>query len=263
LILVAACGFEVPAQFDAAPPIDDMQMPDVPIDTPTPRVTTGLIGFWTFNDAPGTRFLADTSGSSMPVALEVETNAELVAPELTGGNLIANNFGRIHSAINSHLAMDCMNAAGVTFEIWAKPTTAVEGSSGAPAFVAGLAANIVSRNVAILHAGDKWLAQVRTSSAMDGSPNMLSTAAVSSTSLTHLVVVASATKRAFYVNGIENVSTMPGAPFNWDSSYPLALLDEYQHARLWTGTLSLVAMFNRALTPAEITQNFMAGPDAP
>jgi hypothetical protein len=70
-----------------------------------------------------------------------------------------------------------------------------------------------------------------------------------------------ATGRRIYVNG-ELVATDPtagGTITNWDTSYAFVLGNEVSGNRMWNGVIRLVAIHNRALTPAQITQNFDAG----
>ncbi|MDB4963261.1 MAG: hypothetical protein JWP01_3260 [Myxococcales bacterium] len=260
-LTASACGFSVPTGDVVADAPNDSP-PDV-TDAALARTRQGLVGFWTFDDAPGTRFIADTAQAGPPVPLEVMTSATLAAPTFSNGNLVALQQGRLHSAENTHLPADCAMAGAVTLEVWAMPNVAMQGALDAPSFVAGLASNVVSRDVALMQAGDKWVGQVRTTSSLDGKPNLISTSVASTSTMTHLVLIADATQRVLYVNDVPQAIGAPGGPMGWDVSYPMALIDEYQHARLWTGTLALVALYRRGLSAAEVHQNFIAGPDAP
>ena len=138
----------------------------------------------------------------------------------------------------------------------------IEGSAAEPAFVVGLAANVASRNIAILHAGSKWRGLVRTSAAPDGSPALDSKSAPSFGSLDHVVLVADGTQRKLYVNGVVEASSPAGALQGWDPSFPMAMFDEYQHARQWTGSLALVALYDHALSETDVMRNFTAGAES-
>src|SRR5262245_35281568 len=64
-----------------------------------------------------------------------------------------------------------------------------------------------------------------------------------------------------YVNGVL-VATDPsagGTITNWDTSYAFVLGNEVSGNRLWNGVIRLVAIHNRALTQAQVQQNFEAG----
>ena len=46
---------------------------------------------------------------------------------------------------------------------------------------------------------------------------------------------------------------------NWNPNYTFVLGNETSNNRLWLGQIKLVAIFDRALTPAQILQNYQAG----
>ena len=50
-----------------------------------------------------------------------------------------------------------------------------------------------------------------------------------------------------------------GTLTSWDNSYAFVLGNEVSSNRMWNGVIRLVAVHNRALTPAQIQQNFDAG----
>lgn len=258
-LALQACGFTVPDAPADAPGDSPADVGDGEVGIP--RVKQGLIGLWTFNDAPGSQFAMDTSGAGY-VPLEVITTDGISPPTFAGGSITASLPVRLVSSRNTHLAIDCVNAAGVSLEAWVKPSSATQGTVPEPTFITGLAASVDLRDVGLMQAGTHWLAQVRTSTA-DGKPNLVSTTTASTSSFTHLVVVANGTQRVLYVNGQPEASSPPGPLIGWDQSYAMVLMDEYQHARPWTGTVALVALYSRALTPQEVQQNLMAGAAAP
>jgi hypothetical protein len=68
--------------------------------------------------------------------------------------------------------------------------------------------------------------------------------------------------RKIYVNGILKASLDPqpgGTLGEWDNSFAFVLGNEVSGNRNWMGVIRLVAVFNRALTPVQIQQNFDAG----
>ncbi|HET7609005.1 MAG TPA: LamG domain-containing protein [Gammaproteobacteria bacterium] len=70
-----------------------------------------------------------------------------------------------------------------------------------------------------------------------------------------------ATGRRIYVNGVlVATDAAPGGTItNWDTSYAFVLGNEVSGNRMWNGVIRLVAIHNRALTQAQIQQNFDAG----
>jgi hypothetical protein len=68
--------------------------------------------------------------------------------------------------------------------------------------------------------------------------------------------------RRIYVDGtlVAQLDPAPGGAItSWDSSYAFVLGNEVSSNRMWNGVIRLVAIHNRALTPAQIQQNFDAG----
>lgn len=68
--------------------------------------------------------------------------------------------------------------------------------------------------------------------------------------------------RKIYVNGELAASLDPapgGTLSDWDDTFAFVLGNEVSGNRMWNGVLRLVAVHNRVLTPAQITQNFEAG----
>ncbi len=65
-----------------------------------------------------------------------------------------------------------------------------------------------------------------------------------------------------YVDGdLVKQGSIAGTLLNeWDQSFALVLANEFTGQRPWLGRFALVAVYERALSPAEITQNYTAGP---
>ena len=65
-----------------------------------------------------------------------------------------------------------------------------------------------------------------------------------------------------YVNGLPTGDADPskgGTLANWDTTFALVLGNETTGQRQWQGTIKFAAIHSRALTPAQIQQNFAAG----
>jgi hypothetical protein len=68
--------------------------------------------------------------------------------------------------------------------------------------------------------------------------------------------------RRIYVDGalVAQLDPAPGGTItSWDNSYAFVLGNEVSNNRMWNGVIRLVAIHNRALTPAQIRQNYDAG----
>ena len=72
----------------------------------------------------------------------------------------------------------------------------------------------------------------------------------------------------FYLNGVlVDIRTLGGDLSNWDPAFDFGLGNEFSVASTdsntdWLGEYRLVAVYNRALSEAELQQNFLAGPGA-
>ncbi|MEO7733791.1 MAG: LamG-like jellyroll fold domain-containing protein [Kofleriaceae bacterium] len=273
LACTAACGFHsAAAPVDAttadspitvidAPPID--ASPIEPDAAPLARVSDGLIGLWTFSEAPGiavTTTAADTSATGRPVPLKVSFGTVTYAD----GNVTPDGVAVLASDPLPHLNADVKRSAGVTLEAWVITSTDDQGTPAAPVVVAGLDASVVSRNISILQVGKRWVARVRTTADKNGGPDLVSATDVVANQLTHLVVVADAAQRILYVDGeVSFADPVPGAPLGWDPAYRLVLGNELVRGRQWAGSFALVAMYQDALSKLQVDRNFTVGPDSP
>lgn len=259
--IVAGCGF----QTQSTPLVPDGRNPgDGMRDTSgIPRVKTGLVAYWTFDDPSSSAAAADTSGTAAPVPLSVITSAQIAAPTFDGDRITADIPARMLSAVGSHLAADCAAAGAVSLEVWLSPAMPNQGTAIEPRFVTGLAGSVTLRDIVLLQADDKWLARARTTIDLNGGPDLVSSTTIGSTAMTHIVVVADAQQRVLYVDDHVAATTAAAPPLAWDVTYPAALFDEPQHGRPWLGTVALVALYAHGLTADEVHQNFTAGPAAP
>lgn len=256
LVLIGCSG-----SVDSSGPSDSSVMVDVPDVPPEARRSRdALCALWQFNEMAGSTSAFDTSDNPAVELYVQNAPANNIYPAVfMGGELIATQPARVISEEGSRIN-DCANTGAITLEAWVQPGMAMQGTSAEPAFVAGISSSITERNIALLHAGDKWLGLVKTSGATDGTPRILSSTDVTATAMTHIVLVADATRRTLYVNNAATTTGTPAAPTGWNTTSPMLLFDEYQHTRQWMGRFALVAVFKRALTPEEIQIHWVLGP---
>jgi Concanavalin A-like lectin/glucanases superfamily len=99
----------------------------------------------------------------------------------------------------------------------------------------------------------------------NGNPPLTTTAAsgAAQAALQHVVLTYDPVHgQKLYVNGMftGDVDPSKGGSFaNWDSTFALVLGNEVTGQRPWQGVIKFAAVHNRALTPAQIQQNFAAG----
>jgi len=265
--LFAGCGFSIGATTDA--PIDTP--PDLPIDQPPalPRVTDGLLGLWRFDEGMG----ATAADSGVPPAGMQPMNLTIlptIATTWVTGGLRINSQASLTSMTNPHASRQIDTSKEVTIEAWITPADVTQGA-GAPdaggqdfATVFSVAGSIVSRSATIAQVGDHFTGRIRTTTDNNGLPEIASAPGSATTNVTHLVLVESATTRALFVNGVRLMSTPVGTgTLGWDIHDVIRMGDEALYDRQWHGTLWLVALYDRALTDAQVMQNRSAGHDCP
>ncbi len=253
LTCAVGCGFHSPAgSTDAGG--DTVIEPDA---APVTRTRADLIGLWEFDELNGTT-VGDTSDAAVKVPLTVKPGTVT----FSASTMTPDGIAVIASAPAPHLDADVIYARAVTLEAWVMASARDQGTVSAPVVVAGLCSSINSRNVAIMQAGTRWLARVRTTVDANGKPDLISTADVTPGAMTHLVVVADATRRILYVDGKpDSVDPAPGPPLAWDAAYRMVLGSEFSQNRQWMGTFALVAMYRQALSDALVETNYNAGPN--
>jgi len=223
-----------------------------------PRVHQGLQVFYDFTAAKGARVF-DRSGHANPMNLRIEHPDRVRWNE---GSLTVTGKTRIRSAGPAARVTEAIRASGESsIEAWITPAnTTQEG----PARIVTISRNSQNRNVTL--GQEKNAFDVRfttTSTSSNGEPS--TRLGGLDTRLTHLVFTTNRKGEAIlYRDGKEAVrKTIGGAPSNWNAKDAFALANELsKDDRSWLGTYHLVALYDRDLTPADVRQNFEAGPDA-
>lgn len=282
----AACSYSPPAAYDA--PTDGR--PDTPADAPPDeppagaRVIDGLVAFWRFDEAAGD-LAEDTRAqlvSNPPMQALPLTISDTAAVAWDSGGLRLTAPVRAGTAGPAHVNRDVLATGEVTLEAWVSPAMLSQGSGVLPgglpnyALVLAVAPSYAYHNAMIAQVGDRWQGRVLTSVTMPNALPVIETpaGAVTGTDPVHLALVASATERVLYVNGVAHRATPPAAgvaPLNapmpaqrWFDYFPISIgqeRDTSTQKRPWLGTLWVAAIYNRALTETEIQRNFAARHD--
>jgi hypothetical protein len=157
----------------------------------------------------------------------------------------------------------CKTSGELTVEVWFVPDNLTQGG---PARIVTNSVDSASRNFTLAQqAATSLVARFRTDGAdggVNGYPYMSTPATTVKLALTHLLFTRDAGgARHVYVDGVDEVSdVVAGALSSWDETFVIALANEITLDRSWLGELHRVAIYDRALTPAEVAQNFNAGP---
>ncbi len=221
------------------------------------RVTDGLTALYRFEEGTGTT-VNDTSDNGAPLNLSIIAPGNVTwLPEQDALRLDAPV--RVESsgaAIKIFNAVFASNA--VTLEAWVRPANSMQTG---PARVATISDSTGVRNITLGQDAAGWETRLRTTATSDNGIPALAAGGAVTDGLQHVVYTrASDGPAVLYVDGVAVAqTTVPGGTTNWNSSYPLVLGNEATGGRAWLGELHLVAFYGRALTGAEVQQNFSAG----
>jgi hypothetical protein len=242
-------GIEVADGYDPADPLDANQNGT--------RITEGLQALYTFDEGSGDT-LYDVSGESPPLNLTIEDPGR--TSWLPAGGLAVNASTIIQSADAATKVIEACQATNeISIEAWITPANTTQ--SG-PARIVTLSSNPSNRNFTLGQGGKIFDIRLRTTATdRNGRPSVSTPAGSLTTGLTHVLYTRDAAGIArIYVNGTEVSSrTIGGDLSNWKGTYEFGLANEMTLNRPWQGELYLVAIYDRALNPQEIDQNFQAG----
>jgi len=222
------------------------------------RVADGLLALYEFDEGSGST-VADTSGVAPTLDLDIEDTGNVTwsTDHLTidtGTKLQSSGPAtKLFSAIAPKNSM--------TLEAWIRPTSLVAVGTP-PDRIVSMSDGSSNRNFLLGQDATEYAARYRTEGENNGNPTVYSSVATASLSLTHVVFTHSADgSEIFYIDGEENATiSRTGGTTTWESTYPLVVANEVGGGREWLGELHLIAIFDRALSPEEVRQNFDAGP---
>ncbi|MEE8599585.1 putative Ig domain-containing protein [Euzebya tangerina] len=221
----------------------------------------GSVVLYEFEDGAGAG-VADTSGNGSPLDLTIDNPANVT---WTPGALALNASVSVASAGPATKVSDAVTASNeVTVETWIIPENTTQ--SG-PARIVSLSESPFARNVTLGQGTfgnaptDTFDLRLRSTAVGDnGTPSTTTPAGTASTDLSHVVATRDASgATTIYVDGqVVQTSTVGGDLSNW-TAMPLILGNEASGDRPWLGTMCLTAIYDSALSAAEVTQNYEAG----
>jgi hypothetical protein len=221
-----------------------------------PRVTAGLAVLYDF-DEDGGATVADKAEAGPPVDLTIEN---VGATQRVPGGLRVLSPTRIRGTNETlRIRNACQATNEVTVEAWARSTTIPQGSVLSSAKIVHFGQDSNTINTMLSVAEDEYRFGVRTGA--DPIYTITTASDAATPSLDHLVGVrGTAGAVELWVNGQRRQTGNVPAGFGPWSTFPLVLANNDTSNAPWVGTLYLVAIYCRALTPQEIAQNFVAGP---
>jgi Concanavalin A-like lectin/glucanases superfamily len=224
------------------------------------RYDTNVIALYEFKTGTG-NIAYDTSG------VEPALNLTMTSADMwVGGWGISIKQGQKaqgSTSASKKLADNIKSTGEFSIEAWLAPADVVQEDAYAVSYSAGT----MARNVTLAQRAYQYEALTRTNETdANGSPSLLTNDADrdAQASLQHVVLTFDPVNgRRIYVNGNYTGDADPrgggGSLSDWDDTFALVLGNETSSNRQWKGLIKLVAVHNRALTLAQIQQNFAAG----
>jgi len=233
--------------------LTDDKLGDIPLASS--RVTDDLVALYTFGEGSGASVL-DVSGVGSPMDLTVADPDNV--SWILGGGLSVDSATIVESAESATKVIDaCQSSNEIAIEAWVKPANTTQDG---PARIVSLSDGTLLRNFTLAQAGGSYDVRLRTTATSDNGIPSLAAGTVS-TDLTHVVYTrGTAGVGRLYVNGVEadTLTVLTGTFSNWDADFRFGLANEFGAGREWLGQYHLVAIYNRALTSEEVTQNYEA-----
>ncbi len=222
------------------------------------RIIAGQKVLYKFREHAGNKIF-DNSNVGSALNFTIYTPG---AVEWVKDGLMINSNSSILSTTPATKVIDaCKNTQEVTIEAWVK---AANKTQTGPARIFTLSADENSRDFSLSQDADSFEVRLRATSTSDNGLPALSTPpnSVSTTDFDHIVYTRDSDGNVvFYVNNsIKKTAVVGGDLSNWESSF-FAIGNELGGIDLhWEGTINLLAVFDRALTQAEVARNYSYGP---
>jgi hypothetical protein len=223
------------------------------------RYEANAIALYEFKTGNG-NLAYDTSGVEPSLNLTLSGDYRWV-----GGWGVAFNAGKAQGSTTASAKLfDLITSTGeFSIETWAAPANVTQDG---PSRIVTYSGGPMTRNFMLgqtLYDYDSFVRSNETDQA--GEPQLSTPAAdeVLQATLQHVVMNYDPINgRQLFVNGelIDTLDGVPGGLLNeWDNTFALAIGSEVDNNNRWGGTVRLLAIHNRVLTPEQITQNFEVG----
>lgn len=223
------------------------------------RVETNMIAMWEFKTGKGP-IAYDTSGVEPAINLNLSGDVAWVG----GWGIKIGAGGRAQgSTTASKKLSDMIRSTGeYTVEAWIAPANVVQEDAYALSYAGGA----VTRDFTLAQRAYQYEAFSRSDKTdANGAPALLTkdTDRDAQASLQHVVLTFDPVNgRKLYVNGKDtgDVDKSGGGSLaDWDDSFAFLLGNDTSGTKQWQGVVRFAAVHNRALTAAQVKQNFDAG----
>jgi hypothetical protein len=232
----------------------------------SPRANEGLVAFYTFQEGEA-RTVRDRSGASEPLDLRIESQGKRTGTWLlNGGYELVNGAALFSESTADRIVESCQDSGALSIEAWVEPTRILQGG---PARIVTFSKGGGNVNFMLGQgngeggSGEAFVSRIRTTTVPAANSSSLEFEQQIDGSLVHLVVTRDpAGDLLFYRNGeLTARKQLKGDFTNWQEGLKLGLGNDPADNRPWEGSLYLVAIYSCALSPADVLQNFKAGPN--
>lgn len=221
------------------------------------RYERNQIAFYQFKTGDGA-IAYDTSGIEPAANLTLQGDIRWI----TGWGIHITS-GRAQATTDASKKIgQLITASGeMSIEAWVVPANV---SQEGPAAIVSYAGSSISRNVTLgqtLYNYDYLLRTERSGTSGNPALSTPDAAELLQATLQHVVVTYDLTNgRRIYVNGVDSGVRETASPLkDWDDTFALMVGNEANGNRQWQGAVRLLAIHNKALTAAQVKQNFDVG----
>jgi hypothetical protein len=223
------------------------------------RYESNLVARFEFKTGSGTTAY-DTSGVNPAADLSLIGTFDWVG----GWGISIGMGGRAQASTSASKKLsDMIKSTGeYSIETWAAPANVAQMN----AYIVSYSGSATTRNATLGQHAMEYEARTRSDKTnANGAPPLLTNPANrdAQAALQHLVLTYDPVHgQKLYVNGNPTGDVDPsggGSLANWDDTFALVLGNETSGNRQWQGVIKFVAIHSRALTPAQVQQNFVAG----
>jgi hypothetical protein len=217
------------------------------------RADGNLVAKFDFSEGSGTTTV-DSSGVGAPITLTID------GMEWVEGGL-RNVSGKAQAnATDSRKLFDMIAPGGAfTIEAWITPANTTQAG---PARIVSYSSGTATSNFQLGQNAGRYRFRNRTAASnANGDPFLEAATPDVAAALQHVVLTFDpAVGRKTYVDGALSAQETAPTTLAWANNQTFVLGNEVTNDRLWQGVFDLVAIHNKALSAAEVQQNFAAGP---
>jgi Concanavalin A-like lectin/glucanases superfamily len=229
------------------------------------RYETNLVAKYMFETGSGPTAY-DTSGVTPAADLSLSGNYSWVGGwgiqfGPAQGSMPAGK-AQASTSSSAKLAAMIQSSGEYSLEVWAAPADVTQTN----AYMLSYSGSNSTRDATLAQAAQQYQGLARSSvTDTNGMPPLVTTTTggAAQAALQHIVVTYDPVNgQKLYVNGVYTGDPDPskgGTLANWDGTFALVLGNETTGQRPWAGVIKFAAIHNRALTAAQIQQNFSAG----